>query len=85
MITKKQLLDFGFVENKGDDTIICPMEKVLLKSEEGQLALVITHIRNQNDFAISTPTGEMIFVNGFESLAELKVIEKSITGWEGNI
>ena len=89
MITKEQLLEFGFIEVEDDSKIMFPFKKVLSEpneddDEQGELALVISRLRNGTDFCIITPTGEMIYVNGAKNLEELKIVEQSITGWEGN-
>lgn len=84
MITQQDLFDYGFTENKDSDSIIFPYEKIIAENEEGVLGLVVTTIQGQEDIAIVTPTGELIFVSAIKDLEQLKVIESSITGWDGN-
>lgn len=81
-ITKETLLEFGMVEVAGDEKFLTPMKKVLGSNKEGDLSIVVWMGRNSAELGILSPDGALTYINGIETIDELKIIEKAITEWE---
>ena len=83
MINEQDLLDYGFEEN--EDFPLCPFEKRISEPHEGsgRLSIVVTHERNQGEFALKMPDGSTLFLQ-VENLEQLEDFEKSIQSWEPN-
>lgn len=91
MISKEDLLEFGFVENKEPSKVIYPFEKVILEQEiEGQddtepvLSLVLERFNESVSIGLISNDGHTIYLNGIESIEDLKVIEKCISSYRPN-
>lgn len=85
-ISKKDLIEFGFTEETGAAKAIYPYEKVLLAVEETNepvLSLVVENYNQGAIFGIITQEGHTIYLS-VASMDELKIIEKSITGYKPN-
>lgn len=77
---KEDLELFGMV-NTYDQ--IVPLSKTIGFSADGsKIAIVLTRERNTPEIALSTPDG-MLFLN-VKTVADLKVFEQFISGYESN-
>lgn len=89
-ITREQLIEFGMKINVADDKFIYPMKKNLGRAREDEddedsevisLDLVITREYNKPQLAIVCP-GCTLFLDGVQSIEDLKVIERCISSFE---
>ncbi len=85
-ISKKDLIEFGFIEETGAAKVIYPYSKVLLADEntnEPALSLVVENYNQTAVFGIISHEGHTIYLS-VASMNDLKIIEKSITGYKPN-
>lgn len=84
-ITEEQLLEFGMIKTVGDP--IESMRKVIsvVKDEdqenEGEIAIAVTHMRNQSELALMLPDGGCIYLS-CATIEDLKTFEQCIESWE---
>lgn len=87
MISKKDLLAFGFVENQEPSKVFYPLEKVIIAGqdkEEPVLSFVVENFNNQYSIGLISNDGHTIYLGGAETIEDLKVIEKSISDYKPN-
>jgi hypothetical protein len=86
MIKKKDLIEFGFIEEVGAARVIYPYAKVLLADEdtgEPVLSLVVENFNQGLTFGIISQEGHTIYLS-ITSMDELRIIEKSIVAYKPN-
>jgi hypothetical protein len=85
MITKKQLIEFGMRETKGDERLFHPMKKIIsVSNEENQeLSICVTSMRNVEELCLFLPDGSTLYLMP-KTITELKIFEKCIESWEPN-
>ena len=77
MINKEQLIEFGMEETSSP---MYPLKKTLGENEDGSITLAISMSSNEPSLVLVTPDGQIHFT--VESIEELKIIKKCITGYE---
>lgn len=86
LISFDELIEFGMIKETDEaNALICPMYKQLFEPEEGQefgLSIGCWLVDQQYNLAIITPNADAIILGAVESIEQLKVIEKSITGFD---
>ena len=89
MITREQLMAFGMEEPQDGEHIAFPLAKSLSRKHPtdslGAISLCVTRLRNVSELCLLLPNGAVLYLNGVESVEELEVLEKAITGWEPGV
>ena len=80
-ITKKQLLDYGMVEQ--EQPTVFPMSKDISdENDDGEtICIAVTTLRNTQEFCLVLPGGHILYLN-INSMEELQAFEQSINAYE---
>lgn len=84
LITKESLIEFGMVEPEDHfEAQIYPLSKTIIETEDGNVQLLVSRMRNADEICLMLPAGDMLYLN-VQTIEQLRTFELAISEYEPN-